>query len=369
MSGSHRVRWALVTVLATAVGLASCESGPTGLPPEGVRDLALPWATVDPASVSLDANALFLAGEEGAGIPRLRSLLVARHGQLAYERYYGSMTRSARADVRSVTKSVLAALVGVAVESGAIGSLDQPITDFLSADDHPLLPEHDAITVRHLLTMSSGLEWAETSGSDYLDWITSGDHVGFLLARPFVAQPGSTFVYNSAGVHLLGLVLESAVGRPLPEYADEVLFGPMGIEDVDWEDFGDGTVNGGSGIDLRPRDLLRFGQLFLQEGWSGDRRLIPESWVRDTRVDRWGGFGRYAMVDELSYGRLWWLDVPRGAFFAWGYGGQFIYVLPDADLVVVATTEWQGVSEDVGSSVLQRSVLDVIIGGVLPALD
>lgn len=361
-------RRSLLLVLA-AITLVSCENAPTGIPPEGVTDLALPWTTVDPAAVSLNANALFLAGQEGSEIPRLRSLLVARSGRLAYERYYGTMARDSLADVRSVTKSIVAALTGIAVESGAISDIDLPITDFLSDDEFPLVPDHRFITVRHLLTMSSGLEWAETSGPDYAAWITSEDQVDFLLARPFVSQPGSAFTYNSAAVHLLGIVVEKAVRRPLAEYADEVLFGPMGITERVWEALGDGTVNGGSGIDLRPRDLLRFGQLYLQDGWSGDRRLVTGDWIDRTEVPRWGGFGRFSMIDELSYGYLWWIDVPRGAFFAWGYGGQFIYILPDEELVVVATTDWRGVSQDEGSSVVQRAVMDLITGGVLPALD
>lgn len=369
MSGTGRNRRAIGLLALIALALSACESAPTGLPPEGVADLALPWITVDPAAVALDANALFLAGEKGGEIPRLRSLLVARNGRIAWERYYGDMTRDSLADVRSVTKSIVSTLAGIALESGAISDLDQPITDFLSDDEFPLQPDHRFITVRHLLTMSSGLQWSENSGPDYGAWITSEDQVDFLLARPFVAEPGSAFTYNSAAVHLLGIVIEKAVRRPLATYADEVLFGPLGITERRWEALGDGTVNGGAGIDLRPRDLLRFGQLHLQNGWSGDRRLVPAGWVDRARADRWGGFGRYGLVDDLSYGFLWWLDVPRGAYFAWGHGGQFIYVLPALELVVVATTEWRGASADVGASVLQRAVLDLIIGSVLPALD
>lgn len=369
MGGRSRNGRRMSLLALVVLTFAACERAPTGLPPEGVTDLALPWAAVDPAAVSLNANALFLAGEQGSDIPRLRSLLVARNGRIAFERYYGDMKRDSLADVRSVTKSIVSTLAGIALESGAISNLDQPITDFLSANDFALTPDHRFITVRHLLTMSSGLQWSENSGGDYGAWITADDQVDFLLARPFVAEPGSAFTYNSAAVHLLGIVVEEAVGIPLAAYADEVLFSPMGISERRWEILGDGTVNGGAGIDLRPRDLLRFGQLHLQDGWSGDRRLVPDGWVARASLDRWGGFGRYGLVDDLSYGFLWWLDLPRGAFFAWGHGGQFIYVLPEHDLVVVATTNWRGASGDVGASVLQRQVLDLIIGSVLPAVE
>ena len=167
-----------------------------------------------------------------------------------------------------------------------------------------------------------------------------------------------------AGPH----VLEEATGRTLPDYADEMLFEPIGIRDRRWENFQSGRVNGGAGIDLRPRDLARFGQLFLQDVWSGSEAVVPSPWVAAATGQRVGWIGPAGPIDQVSYGFLWWIDRDNAAYLAWGFAGQFVYVVPRFDLVVVATTDWRGVRDDVGNEPLQWSVLDIIVNGVLPAV-
>ena len=298
----------------------------------------------------------------------MRSLVVVRGGRLVYERYFGGTDHETLADVRSVTKSVVATLVGIALERGEIDSLDRPIGHFLDFDDFDVSAAHAEITVRHLLEMTGGFEWSENGATGYTDWIFADDHVGYLLARPVTDAPGTTFSYNSAAVHLLGVVLEGATGRSLPEYADRVLFGPLGIADRAWEPLTSGFVNGGSGLDLRPRDLARIGQLLQQEGWSGDDRIVPPAWVSEMTAPRWPTFGEAGPIDDVSYGLLWWVDLDRNAYLAWGYGGQFVYVAPELELVVVVTTEWRGVSTDIGSRELQYRALRLIVEHVVPAI-
>jgi CubicO group peptidase (beta-lactamase class C family) len=183
-----------------------------------------------------------------------------------------------------------------------------------------------------------------------------------------VSTPGSEFLYNSAAVHLLGVLLEETVARPLPEYADEHLFGPLGIGVRRWEAMPGDRVNGGAGIDLRPRDLARLGQLFLQEGVSGDRQIIPASWVSLATAPAFTWSSQSGPIDDLSYGYLWWVDRTRNAYFAWGYGGQFVYVVPDRDLVVVTTTQWRLLSQDGGPGPLTDAVLEIIVNGIVPAV-
>lgn len=125
-------------------------------------------------------------------------------------------------------------------------------------------------------------------------------------------------------------------------------------------------MNGGAGLDLRPRDLARLGQLFLQDGWSGVRRVLPEGWVEDATTRRWG-WESDAGATDISYGYLWWTDEDHQAYMAWGYGGQFVYVAPTRDLVVVATTEWRQIDGESIPPDLSRQVLAVIVNGVLPA--
>ncbi len=359
--------------LLAAIGLVSvasaCESDPSGLPSEASVDLARPWATTSASSVGLDANALFVAGERGSEIDRLQSLLVVKDGAIVFERYYGENGPDDLVDVRSVTKSIVALLTGVAIESGIITSVDDPITDYLDGSYLAARPELEAITVRHLLTMSSGLRWAgDAGGSAYSHWLTSGEHIDYVLGQPFVAIPGEAFQYNSGAIHLLGVILEEAAGLPLEEFARSVLFEPLGIPDQEWETLPGDYVNGGAGIDLRPRDLARIGQLVLQGGWSGSQRIVAEAWVDESLTPLWGDLGTVGPVPLLSYGYLWWLDVERNSYFAWGYGGQFVYVDPVNRMVTVATTDWVDVSEDIGSAALQEAVLTMIVEDVRRAL-
>jgi CubicO group peptidase (beta-lactamase class C family) len=357
----------LSTVVLLVGWVGACEREPTGIAPVGLVDLASPWDLTTPGDTEMNEHALFLVGEAGTRIDRMRSLVVVRNGKLAYERYYHGATVDSLADVRSVTTSVLGALVGIAVESRYLDGIDQPITDFLDPSSFDIRPEHKFVTVGQLLTMASGLYWSSNNLGGYGEWIQSDMHVDYLLSRDFTSTPGESFTYNPGAVHLLSVVLEEAVGRPLQDFADEVLFRPLGIGQRSWERISSGYVNGSSGLDLRPRDLARIGQLYLQDGWSGTTSIVPERWVAETVQPQWPGLGSVGPVQDLSYGYLWWLDEDNEAFFAWGFAGQFIYVVPAHQLIVVATTDWQGVSEDVGSSALEEDVLGLIVHGVLSA--
>jgi CubicO group peptidase (beta-lactamase class C family) len=151
-----------------------------------------------------------------------------------------------------------------------VGSyVDAPYT--LDANDR-------AVTVRELLTMTSRYEWNEWNGDDYNQWVLSSDHVQFLLDRR-QTDPAGAFNYNSAAVNLLGLVLQDAVAEPLPDFANEMLFEPIGVTSVQWELLEPNMVNAGSGIKMTATDLLRFGQLLLQRGRSASRQVVPESWI------------------------------------------------------------------------------------------
>ncbi len=363
---------------AAALVMAACADIPSG--PEAGQpldvDLALPWSTATVAEAGGSATLVNRGVDRARKSHRMRSLLVVKDGRLVVEEYFGGAGPDDLHDVRSVTKSVVSALTGVALARGDIGSLDDRAADYLG----PLAPDIDpgkrAITIRHLLTMTSGLEWDESGGfGSYSDWIRSRDHLGFLLDRPFVAEPGSRFNYNSAAVHLLGVVLEQATTMQLPTLAQYALFDPIGISRSRWESLGGGFHNGGAGLDLRPRDLARFGQLFLQRGSSGRRRVIPADWVDLSSDDGAGspvGAGSLAGIPSLgaaSYGYLWWVapGAPESLYFAWGYGGQFVVVVPELRLVAVATNDWHRVRDDGGPGLYERLAMDVLVEDIIPA--
>jgi len=302
---------------------------------------------------------------DAAAIPRFRSLLVARHGRLVAEIYFGGADSTTLFDVRSVTKSVVGALTGIALRDGVLPGVAASIAPYLAPPD-TLDSADSAVTVRHLLTMTSGYQWNEDTGDDFNQWIAADNHVQYLLDRAHTTAPGATFTYNSAAVHTLGVVLQDAAAMPLPRYAAP-LFTALGVDTVAWESLDRGTVNGGAGIALRGRDLLKFGQLFLQRGWSGDRSLVPEAWVDEATRPQFAWRTTVGPLSRVTYGMLWWVsDAAPAAFYAWGYGGQFVYVVPSRDLVVVATTDWSGPS-DMTPQALAAAALGVIVNDVVPA--
>ncbi|NNF03382.1 MAG: serine hydrolase [Rhodothermales bacterium] len=359
--------------LAASLLLSSCDAtDPASVDDElprienSIIDLGLPWKTAEPEQVDMLEDRLTTAVAEAGQIDRLRSLLVVRNGRLVTERYFGGADEATLHDVRSVTKSVVGTLTGIAHASGLLPDLDAPITDYIDDEIAEVRAEHSLITVRHLLTMTSGVEWVESGSTGYVDWINSADPVQYFFDKPLAATPGTQFAYNSAAVHVLGLVVGQAVAESLPDYADNALFGPIGIDVADWENMMGTSVNGGAGLDLEARDLARFGQLWLQRGRSGDTQILPETWIDDSLENVYPPQGSFGPLNGISYGFLWWTEAGQvePAYLAWGYGGQFVYVVPDLNLVVVATTDWRGV---IDVNPLEQDVLDVIVRHVVPA--
>jgi CubicO group peptidase (beta-lactamase class C family) len=336
-------------------------------PPVTIIDIAQPWARATATEANMDEVMLGRAASDAAAMPRFRSLLVARHGKLVAENYFGGASSATVFDLRSVTKSVVSMLTGIAIQNGSLPNIDATVGAYIDAP-YSLDAGDRAVSVRQLLTMSSRYQWNENSADDYNLWVLSTDHVQFLLDRR-QTDPAGTFTYNSAAVNLLGQVLQDAVAKPLPDFATEALFQPIGITSVRWEELEPNMVNAGSGIKMTATDLLRFGQLLLQRGRSASRQVVPESWIDAGTTPQFNWREQYGAQRGTTYGYLWWVAQPPAtvATFAWGYGGQFAYVVPSLDLVVVATTEWQGISAEVNPTTFAGNVLTVIVNDVLPA--
>lgn len=261
----------------------------------------------------------------------VHSLLVVRNGRLVMEAYFHSYNHRARHDTYSCTKSVTSALIGIALREGYIESLDQRALDFLPDVDLPADDPRYAITIEDLLTMRCGFDWPESStpyssGQNILmQMLWSPDWVEFILDQPMATTPGSVFNYNSGCSHLLAVILQEATGMPPLSFARQYLFEPLGITAVSWMRDGTGTNFGGGGLWLRPRDMAKFGQLYLQGGvWDG-QQILPVDWVE-------------ASISGPSYGYQWW-RLAGDAYAALGYRGQRIVVYPDLDMVVVVTAD------------------------------
>ena len=221
--------------------------------------------------------------------------------------------------------------------------------------------------------MSSGFEWHVSDGAlpanaEYNGWVTSADPVAHLLGRNLVATPGTRFNYNSAGTHLMSVMLTSAVGGSLRTFAREQLFNQLGFQGGLWEVFADGTPNGGAGLRLRPRDFAKIGTLWLQRGETGQGTLLDPAYVEAATARRFDFGAAPAPLATYGYGYSWWIArTPHGdGFFAWGFGGQFIFVVPAESLVVVVTTEFRNAGALAGQ--LEFNGLDLIVNHVLPAV-
>jgi CubicO group peptidase (beta-lactamase class C family) len=258
----------------------------------------------------------------------VESVVVVRSGHVIFEYYKSGSNQDTLRSTESVTKSVLSLLVGIAIDQGAIASLDQPIAAFLPAGTTTAIDANrQTVTVRHLLTMKAGFA---TSGRVSR---ADSDNPQYLASRPVKAQPGAEFLYDNLATNLLAIVLESATGQGAAEFARSKLFGPLGIDSFDWQKGPNGHNYGSSGLSLRTRDMAKLGQLMLQEGAWNEQQLISKSYANEA-------VQRQTSAGQPPYGYMWWLP-PSGeahqTFFASGFGGQLIWVHTPLDLVVATT--------------------------------
>ena len=307
----------------------------------------------------------YTRARETAGI---RSLLVQRHGALIAEEYFHGARGDSLYQVWSVTKSVMSILTGIALEEGYLTSLDQTLEEFLPPIVDSLPADKGEISIRHLLTMTTGLEWHELDGGgEYNRWVTSDDMIQYVLDLPWVHTPGDVFHYHTGATHLLSVVLTEATGMSMLDFARRHLLDPLGIEEAEWWQDERGYYTGGMGLHLRPRDMLKIGELFLREGMWGGTRLLSQEWVRESTSPHVSTGDAVPFGPE--YGYLWWIgrDQGRDFYFANGYGGQFILVAPDLDLVVVATSGWRSFTwAEAGAQ--WSDVIGVVVNDVLPAV-
>jgi len=274
------------------------------------------------------------AATAAADLPRLHSLLVSHRGTLVLERYFNGASATRLANVKSVAKSVISALIGIAIEQGHIRSVREPIGtyfgDLLRADaDAP----KRRITIEDLLTMRAGLE--STSSRNYGAWVRSKNWVRYVLTRDLEDAPGTSMEYSTGNGHLLSAILTRAVRKSTWQYAQEVLAKPLGFSLARWPQDPQGIYFGGNEMLMTPRQMVRFGELYLNRGAREGRQIVPARWVDDSFIPR----GQSDYSDQL-YGYGWWMRELAGeqAFYAWGFGGQYVFVIPRLQLVVVTTS-------------------------------
>ena len=326
--------------------------------------VVLAWTLMASAAAAAETDAAALQALRqkivSGELPGVHSVIVVRGGKTLAEWYFPgkderrglplgevAFTADTLHDVRSVSKSVVSILLGIALKDGAIESLDTPVLDYFPEYPELKTPERMKITLRHIFSMTSGLKWDETS-VPYIDARNSEiamdlapDRYRYVLEQDVVTPPGSQFRYSGGDVALAGAVLARATKTPLEDYARAKLFAPLGITPFQWDKDPKGVPFAASGLRLRPRDMATIGQLMLQGGrWKG-RQIVPKAWVTAST-------SRQAQVAPdpkcgTRYGYYWWLNPgcpftpPTPVITANGNGGQRIWVIPSRDLVVVTT--------------------------------
>jgi CubicO group peptidase (beta-lactamase class C family) len=289
-----------------------------------------------PAESGRFADAVKAAGE----LPRLHSLLASQRGEVVLERYFNGARAARPANVKSVSKSIISTLVGVAIDRSLVPGPETPILTYFPELARDRDDRKRRITVEDLLTMRSGLE--TTSNRNYGAWVQSRNWVQHALAQPLFAMPGTEMEYSTGNTHLLSAILTKATKTSTWQFAQEALAKPLGFSLPRWPQDPQGIYFGGNDMLLTPRQMLSFGELYLRDGLAEQRRVVSEKWIERSFVPR-----GYSRISGQRYGYGWWMRELAGhqAYFAWGFGGQYIILVPDLELVVV-TTSASTVAED-----------------------
>jgi CubicO group peptidase (beta-lactamase class C family) len=300
----------------------------------------------------------------GTGGHNIHAILIIKDGKLVFEEYFegylysgdppGSNGDYIKYDretdhfLASVSKTITSVIFGAAVKEGFITDLDEKIIDIFPQYSDILAGEKADITVRHLLTMSSGLAWDESSTSygdpanDVTKLFTSSDPIRGILSNTLLSTPGQVFLYNSGGTNILGAVIEKYTGMSLLSFGNMYLFDPLEVSGGLWQKIGGNLFFASGGVFLRPRELAKIGFLFLNQGYWNGKQILTADWIDDSTTGHIPAMGRTISAAH-AYGYQWWLiDFHSGnstfpCYMAAGWGGQFMLAFPDQEMIIVFT--------------------------------
>src|SRR5688572_26762983 len=294
-----------------------------------------------------------------AALPQLHSLVISHKHTRVFEYYAPKYSAARLANVKSASKSIIAALVGIAIERKLIRRADEPIVRWFPELKKDKDPRKQTITIEDLLTMRSGLE--STSGGNYGTWVSSRNWVRYALDRPMVSDPGTSMEYSTGTSHILSAILTRATKRSTHQFAQEALGVPLGITFARWPRDPQGIYFGGNEMLMTPRQMIAFGELWLNRGRAKGAQVVPAAWVETSCRPR----TRSRWDPDREYGYGWWTQTFRGhrACFAWGFGGQYIFVFRELDLVVAVTSATNVSDERRG---YRRQLFDLLETHILP---
>lgn len=318
------------------------------------------WPTDTPDHQGLRADALPALHATYDTFPLLSAMIV-KNGYVVDTYYKDGYDAQSRFILNSASKSVTSALLGIAIAQGEIGSVDDLLSDYLPQVKNLPDARWQRITLRHLLTHTSGI--TSTDGALWDAWRSSENWVDYILALPIVAEPGTVFDYSTGNTHLLSAVLQAATGRTLYDFGKEFLFDPMDLDSVSIEEDPQGIADGGNGIWMTTADMAKIGLLYLDHGrWRGTQ-LVPEAWVAQSTTTQFSPGGGRA-----DYGFQWWVrtfgDAAYPAYFAQGHAGQYIIVVPQLALVIAFNSDYEG-----ATSIYWQLTSDIVNACVSDAAD
>ena len=361
-----KVKSFLLVLIVCLPVFVSCHKTPT----ESEVYRAYAWATSTPVEQGFDAGLLSDAVDEARGKTFIVSLLIIRNTYLVLEEYFYPefYDEDYAWLLRSATKSFLSTSIGLAIEAGFIDNIGHKILDYFPEYVTPAMdPRKQDITIEHLLTMTSGFPGDEEADA-YL--VNDENFIQAILQNlPLHDNPGETFAYSGVGVHLLSGIITKATDMSALAFAERYLFDPLQISVQKWEKDLQGYNYGYAGMYMAPRDMARYGYLYLSEGNVEGSQILSEGWIGDTFEYHTGGDETWGAVEELGYGYLWWLGKIGGyrINFALGYAGQFIITFPDLNMIVVITSSFPETSEEAGEQI--TSIMTFVKDFILPTIE
>lgn len=309
------------------------------------------WNKDTPENQGIKSNALQSAHLTFDSFPLLSSVII-KNGYIVDEYYKDGYDETSSFILNSASKSITSALTGIAIDKGYIESVDIPISKYFPQISNFDDERWKQITIKHLLTHTSGI--STTDDVLWNEWRASDNWINYILNLPITSTPGTSFSYSTGNTHLLCAILEQATETSLYAFGKENLFDFIGMNSVEIETDSQGVSDGGNGIWMTPYDMAKFGQLYLNNGVWGNKQIVPKEWVEASTSIQ---FNRSS--GSADYGYQWWVRTfganNYDAYFAQGHAGQYIFVVPALELVIVFTSNYEG-----GTSIYWQLVNDIV---------
>jgi len=349
--------------LLSIILFLSCDFCPTQ-----PRGSIFEWLFAEPNEYGLDTEQLILALDEAENHKSIYSVLVIRNGYIVAERYYRGYNKDSTFNIRSVSKSFLSAITGIAIENDIININDKMLDFFPEYDNLSLDPRKREITIKHLLTMQGGIDHEHNNYSRLYgttNWIQSA------IEEPLLYDPGTTHSYNTFLTHILSGIITKESAMSTYDFGQKYLFEPLGIIIQDWKQSPQGIYFGGNNMFFTTRDMAVLGYLYLNNGEINGVQIVPHDWVQESLKNRMPVHQRgqsWGQMENGGYGYLWWLGTIKGheAFMAIGHGGQFVICFPELDMIIATNSDayvsWEKADEN------ERTVLDLVANYIIPAL-